>query len=565
MCLPGQLPAAPTTAAQAVAMARAGLTWLAGADATALTGAEQAECLRGLERAEAVHTAARAKVLAAFCSSGGYEDDGHGSAKTWLKWQTRITPGAAAGAMGWMRRLAHHRAVGDALAAGRISASWARQLCEWSDLLPEKHRPDADEIFLQAAAAGADLRDLGALADEMRRRLARPDEDGDGFEDRRLRLATTFRGAGKLDGDLTARCAAALAAVLDALGKKAGPEDTRTKGQRAHDALEEACRRLIASGGLPDRAGQPTQIVVHMGLDRLRRLSGADAAQAAWGAPAAPGDECDASIVPVVTGHIDPDVLDRLAAALLNGTPGHPGSGQPGHPGSGQPGHPGSGQPGHPGSGQPGHPGSGQPGHPGSGQPGHPQPDSGQPGVGEAGPGQPGPAGARTSAAAAQDDAGKRERAEQDRRVRASRGARQMVIKAAADLLSGPGGLASYLRTRLAPDVVASVSLPLDVGAVTETIPVHLRRAVAVRDRHCRWPGCDQPVAACQPHHIIPRAMGGPTCLTNMILLCSFHHLIAVHRWRWQIVLLPDGSVTVNSPDGYRSYHSHSPPAPAAA
>jgi hypothetical protein len=537
MYLPNQSPAAPTTAAQAVAMARAGLAWLAAADATSLTGAEQAECLRGLERAEAVHTAARAKVLAAFCSSGGYEDDGHGSAKTWLKWQTRITPGAAAGAMGWIRRLARHRAVGDALAAGRISASWARQLCEWSDLLPERHRPDADEIFLQAAAAGADLRDLGALADEMRRRLARPDEDGDGFEDRRLRLATTFRGAGKLDGDLTARCAAALGAVLDALGKKAGPEDTRTKGQRAHDALEEACRRLIASGGLPDRAGQPTQIVVHMGMDRLRGLSGADAAQAAWGAPAAPGDECDASIVPVVTGHIDPDVLDRLAAALLNGAPSHPGSAQPSHP------------------------------QPDSGQPGAGQLGAGHPGAGEPGPGQPGLAGARASAAAAQDaaTAGKSERAEQDRRVRAARAARQMVIKAAADLLSGPGGLASYLRTRLAPDIVASVSLPLDVGAVTDTIPVHLRRAVAVRDRHCRWPGCDQPVAACQPHHIIPRAMGGPTCLTNMILLCSFHHLIAIHRWMWRIVLLPDGSVTVTSPDGYRSYRSHSPPAPAAA
>jgi Domain of unknown function (DUF222) len=500
MCLPGQPPAAPTTAAQAVAMARAGLTWLAAADATALTGAEQAECLRGLERAEAVHTAARANVLAAFCSGGGYEDDGHGSAKTWLRWQTRITSGAASGALGWMRRLTRHPVIGAALAAGRVSVSWARQLCEWSDLLPEKHRADADQIFLDAAAAGVDLAGLGVLAEEMRRRLARPDRDDDGFDDRRVRLETTFRGAGKLDGDLTPRCAAALGAVLDALGKKAGPEDIRTKGQRAHDALEEACRRLIAAGGLPDRAGQPTQIIVHMGLDRLRGLPGADAAGSAWGAAAAPGDECDASIVPVVTGHIDPEVLDRLAGALLRGeAPGQPGSTRP--------------------------------------------------------------------AAAARDavTAGKREQAQAHRRARAARSARQMVVKAAADLLSGPGGLASYLRTRLAPDIVASVSLPLDVGAATETIPVHLRRAVRVRDRHCRWPGCYQPPAGCQPHHIIPRAMGGPTCLTNLLLLCSFHHLVAVHRWGWKIVLQPDGSVTVTSPDGYRSYHSHSPPAPAAA
>jgi hypothetical protein len=140
-----------------------------------------------------------------------------------------------------------------------------------------------------------------------------------------------------------------------------------------------------------------------------------------------------------------------------------------------------------------------------------------------------------------------------------------MILKAAADLLSGPGGLAAYLRTRLAPGTVASVSLPLDVGAVTETIPVHLRRAVAVRDQHCRFPGCDQPVAACQPHHIIPRAQGGPTSLTNLMLLCTFHHLIAVHRWGWGIALHPDGTVAATSPDGDKTLHSHGPPPARAA
>ena len=37
------------------------------------------------------------------------------------------------------------------------------------------------------------------------------------------------------------------------------------------------------------------------------------------------------------------------------------------------------------------------------------------------------------------------------RQARAERAARRLILKAAADLLSGPGGLASYLRTRLAP------------------------------------------------------------------------------------------------------------------
>jgi uncharacterized protein DUF222 len=51
--------------------------------------------------------------------------------------------------------------------------------------------------------------------------------------------------------DLTPQCAAALGAVLERLGKKAGPEDTRTAAQRRHDALEDACRRLVAAGACP--------------------------------------------------------------------------------------------------------------------------------------------------------------------------------------------------------------------------------------------------------------------------------------------------------------------------
>ena len=151
MCLPGQPPAPPASAADAVAMARAGLAALAAVDAAGLTAAEQADCLRALEQAESVHTAARARVLAAFQAGGGYEDDGHGSAKTWLRWQTRITKAAAAAAMAWMRRLAAHPAVADALGAGDISLSWARQLCAWTDLLPAECRADADAILLAAA------------------------------------------------------------------------------------------------------------------------------------------------------------------------------------------------------------------------------------------------------------------------------------------------------------------------------------------------------------------------------------------------------------------------------
>ena len=87
-------------------------------------------------------------------------------------------------------------------------------------------------------------------------RASRPDGDEDGFDDRYVQAATTFGGAGVLRGNLTPECAAAVQAVLEALGKKAGAEDTRTEGQRFHDALQAGCELLIGAKMVPDRAGR---------------------------------------------------------------------------------------------------------------------------------------------------------------------------------------------------------------------------------------------------------------------------------------------------------------------
>ena len=521
----------PGSTSDAMKMVLDGLSWLAKTEAASMPGSVQADCLRDLERVESVFTAARASVLSAFDHNSGYTDDGQGTLRTWLRWQTRITHSAASGAVGWMRRLNAHRLVAEALREARVSASWAKQICDWTDRLPASARDDADAILLGAAARGARLLDLAGLVEEMQRFLARPDQDKrPGFVDRGLRLATTLDGVGKLDGDLTPSCAAALREVLDALGKKAGPEDDRTIGQRRHDALAEACRRLIASGCLPDRAGQPTKIQLHISLEELtRRLaeqsgetdrdlgplkrgeaSDADGAGASSGreeferrlwprlepgdgpipglplAPiAAPGEECDASIVPIVSGQVDQDLLDQLVA-LLNGRDEDPG----------------------------------------------------------------------TSAAKGG------ERPSIPGNVDRVRG---LIVANAAALLSGPRGLASWLRTQTLTGPGATVSLPLDLGKATEVIPPHLRRAVILRDRHCAAPGCQQPPAACQVHHIRPRRKGGRTKLSNLLLLCTFHHLILVHEWDWTIILNPDGTTTMTSPDGSRVYHSHGPPPAVAA
>ena len=54
---------------------------------------------------------------------------------------------------------------------------------------------------------------------------------------------------GVIRGDLTPECGTVVRAVLEALGKKASPEDDRTEGQRFHDALQLACAPLPRAGG----------------------------------------------------------------------------------------------------------------------------------------------------------------------------------------------------------------------------------------------------------------------------------------------------------------------------
>ncbi|HEY2508699.1 MAG TPA: DUF222 domain-containing protein [Streptosporangiaceae bacterium] len=288
---------APATAAEALAAVRAGLSFLASVDAAELADSEQADLVLGLAAAESAHVAATARLLTALDTSGGFATDGCPTTKAWLRWQARTTSAAAGVWMGWARRLLAHPGVAAALAAGRLSPPWARQLCDWIGLLPEDAHADAEQILLDAASAGCKLGDLAALAEEIRARTGRPDtDDADRFGERRLHLSRHYQGHARLDGDLTPQAGAALRAVLDALNKRVDAEDLRSPAQRDHDALHELCQRIIASG-VPDTAGQHTSVNVHMTLSRLLGQSEADPAAAAWiaanGVPAAPGADCD--------------------------------------------------------------------------------------------------------------------------------------------------------------------------------------------------------------------------------------------------------------------------------
>ena len=85
----------PASADEALEMLTAAMGYLAAADATAMTAEEQARCLRVLERATSVGTAARTSVLGAFGSGQGYSADADYSPRAWLIHKTGVTKGAA--------------------------------------------------------------------------------------------------------------------------------------------------------------------------------------------------------------------------------------------------------------------------------------------------------------------------------------------------------------------------------------------------------------------------------------------------------------------------------------
>ena len=134
-----------------------------------------------------------------------------------------------------------------------------------------------------------------------------------------------------------------------------------------------------------------------------------------------------------------------------------------------------------------------------------------------------------------------------------------------AELLDGtPLDAATVARLVCDADVHRVVmdksSTVLDYGRRARVVPNGLRQALNVRDRHCRFPGCDRSPAFCEGHHIIDWPSGGHTKPDNVVLLCARHHHL-LHLDGWTHALLPDNTLEVATPTGHK-LHSRPPPPP---
>ena len=129
------------------------------------------------------------------------------------------------------------------------------------------------------------------------------------------------------------------------------------------------------------------------------------------------------------------------------------------------------------------------------------------------------------------------------------------------ELEQGPS-IAAETARRLACDagvvrIVENASgEPLDVGRRTRTIPPGIRRALATRDKGCRFPGCFFKRYV-DGHHVQHWADGGETKLANLVTLCRFHHRL-VHEGQVVVQTLDDGAFRFVKPDG-ESFESPAP------
>ncbi|MEU4531432.1 DUF222 domain-containing protein [Micromonospora ureilytica] len=168
-------------------------------------------------------------------------------------------------------------------------------LTDWAGQFDSTHlRKLGTRILDHVAPDIADAATQAALEAEARRAA----------HDRHLTLSEQTDGRLRLTGTLDAEAAGLLRATIDPLTAPSGPDDTRSPGQRRHDALAEVCRLALRIGELPDSGGDSAQIVVTTSYDGLARQLSTGALDI--GLELTPDAvrrlACDATILPAVLG-----------------------------------------------------------------------------------------------------------------------------------------------------------------------------------------------------------------------------------------------------------------------
>ena len=483
------------------------------------------------------------------------EQDGwHGclSCAQWLSWRAGLSPGSAREHVRVARALGNLPKLSDAMRRGKVSYSKVRAVTRVAI-------PENEQTLLDVALAGT-----AAHVERIARAWRRIDRNVEQAEEqqrnpsRELRTWVDENGMVVVRGRLTPEVGSVLRRALEAACDQArrGPEsdggagedaadalagveehatdaasdaEEPTLGQRQADAIGTVAEAALAGGLDRGTAGDRYQVVLHVDREALTELrdvpAGTSGAAASGSEPRADGDR-----VPAGTS-----ATTRVAL-------GSPGDGSSIHPGMG-----------------------------GLAkrvlQRRWSRTSGPCPGARATIPASD-PAAAEPAPSAARAQRSSPARCAHLPAASASAAATTSAAPAACSqtVLDEAGGIHVSAETarRMACDA-ATVTMHhgpggeiLDVGRRTRTISPALRRALSVRDRQCRFPGCGN--RRCDSHHIEHWADGGRTALDNLVLLCRRHHR-AVHEEGFRVTIDAAGGAQFLQPDGRPL--TEAPPAPA--
>ena len=446
--------------------------------------------------------------------------DGCVSCAQWLSWRAGLAPGAAREHVRVARALGKLPKLSDAMRRGRISYSKVRAVTRVAT-------PDNEDNLLYVCEAGT-----AAHVERIARAWRRIDRNVEQAEDRlrnagrELRTWVDEDGMVVVRGRLTPEVGAALRRALEAAcdqarrapaadgggngeacdatadrkGEAAGATaaaadvEEPTFAQRQADAIGTVAEAALAGGLDRGTAGDRYQVVLHVDADALPARPDVSAGTSGGAAAKSNDVSADAS-AGAVCGSKPPTGDDRVPA----GTSGNPASPSEQRADAGH--------------------------VPAA------TPATRRRRVSGPCPGAP-PAPAGGSQTVLDEAGGIHVSAETARRLACD--------AATVTMRHGPGGEI------------------LDVGRRTRTISPALRRALAARDRRCRFPGCGN--RRVDAHHVEHWADGGRTALDNLVLLCRRHHR-AVHEEGFRVTIDAAGDVRFAHPDGRPL--KEAPPAPA--
>jgi len=228
----------------------------------------------GIDPLEAVF----ANGVRRFDKSGEYAADGALSLIAWLKWKCKLSGAAAAERVEIARQLDKLPKTEAAFASGDLGYEHVALMARAAQHVGAAAVRQAESTLLQAAQTH-DPGQFVSVAKNFEHRI-----DGEGalseanraHARRYLHLGEPQDGMVRIDGLLDAEGGAMVRSALQAY-MKPSKNDTRSHGQRQHDALIELCRQR--AGDKRDGAGPRPQLIVRASTDTLAGIRGAPAGE----------------------------------------------------------------------------------------------------------------------------------------------------------------------------------------------------------------------------------------------------------------------------------------------